>query len=141
MHYFIETENGDRIQLVVKSQTSKETILTVDEAAEFVVSSKEWVELLCEEVSQSGQSFGQSLEAVEQAKDREFRKVEDLYPNGMVWESPTVAEVQEILDYANKLREEDVESGDIESPFYSEKPVTLEDIMSEVYLCRTTRNS
>jgi hypothetical protein len=141
MHYFIETGKGDRIRLAVKSHTSKETILTVDEAAEFVVSSNEWVELLCEEVSQSGQSFGQSLEAVERVKDREFRKVADLYPNGMVWEPPTVAEVQEILDYANKLREEDVESGDVESPFYSEKPVTLEDIMSEVYLCRTTRKS
>lgn len=141
MQYFIETESGTRIRLVVQSQGSKETVFAVDEAAEFVVHSKVWVEMLCEEVSQSGQSFAQSLDAVERAKDREFRKVEDLYQGGMVWEEPTVVEVQEILDYANKLREEEVESGDINSPFYSETPVTLEDLVCEVHLCRTTRKS
>lgn len=139
MKYYFSSDEGE-VEIEIHSQDKKKTVFKVKNNGELLINSEEWVADVLEEAAATGLSLSRSFDNVSTIYTRKVKAAPNMYPGGVVYESPTAAEVENLLETMNEYREDDVKNNEEESPYYRETPFTLEDLIAEIDLCDTTRD-
>lgn len=108
-------------------------------AKTMVVKAVDWIRDLEERVIATGLSLDLAIDAVRGDYQERYAKQRSKYLGGVDYEAPTKKQVMALVEFANDIRQQDLDNGETESDYCRNEPFTPEDIVALVDLCESIR--